>query len=57
MPRNHLPKARKVVKAFCAEKGIPYYETGVLDSYREIIEHLHEIAAFLRRNDARRGKA
>lgn len=48
MPRNNLGKARPVVKAFCQERGIPYSETGVFESWREILQYMHEIGAPLR---------
>ena len=49
MPRNRLKMARRVVKAFCAERGIPYHETGFWRSHQEILGYLHEVSAPLRR--------
>ncbi|MDA0256910.1 MAG: acyl-CoA desaturase [Chloroflexi bacterium] len=43
MPRNRLGKAQPIVRAFCEERGIEYYETGMLRSYREVITHLDEV--------------
>jgi len=40
LPRNNLKAAREVVRSFCAERSIPYHETGVLGSYREVLTHL-----------------
>lgn len=48
MPRNKLGEARKTVKAFCEQRGIPYHETGVIKSWREILAHLHWASAPLR---------
>ncbi len=48
MPRNKLREAQALVKAFCLRRGIPYYETGALQSYREILAHLSEVSAVLR---------
>lgn len=48
MPRNNLRKAGAMVRAFCAEHGIPYYETSSWQSYREIFQHLHAVSAPLR---------
>lgn len=48
MPRNNLGKARLVVKAFCQERNIPYCETGMFASWREILQYMHEIGAPLR---------
>ena len=48
MPRNNLRQAQKIVRAFCQERSIPYYETGLLRSYQEILQHLHAVGAPLR---------
>lgn len=48
MPRNNLGKAQKIVRQFCEERGIPCHETGMLGSYREIIQYLHVVSAVLR---------
>ena len=45
MPRNKLREAQTIVKPFCAERGIPYCETGLFQSYRGIVDSLREIAA------------
>ena len=34
-----------IVKDFCRAHSIAYHETGVLRSYREILQHLHEVGA------------
>jgi fatty acid desaturase len=49
MPRNNLAKARPLVKAYCAQKDIPYHETGVWQSYREILTYMRGIARYARR--------
>jgi fatty acid desaturase len=49
MPRNNLKKAQKVVKAFCQEHEISYYETSVARSYKEILSFLHGIGTPLRK--------
>jgi fatty acid desaturase len=43
MPRPSLRRAQPLVRAFCAEQGVPYVETGVLASYRQAIGHLHAV--------------
>jgi fatty acid desaturase len=48
MPRNKLKKAQIIVRAFCAERSIPYRETGALQSNREILQYLHQVGAPLR---------
>ena len=49
MPRNNLKKAQVIVRSFCQERGIPYHETGVWQSNKEILGFLHEVSAPLRR--------
>ncbi|WIM95231.1 acyl-CoA desaturase [Actinoplanes oblitus] len=48
MPTPNLPKAQPIVRAYCAEVGVPYEMTGLLDSYRQALRHLHEVSADLR---------
>ena len=48
IPRNKLGEAQTIVKAFCHARSIPYYETGLLQSYRELLQHLHQVSAPLR---------
>jgi fatty acid desaturase len=48
MPRCNMRKAQPIVQQFCAEIGIPYYETSMPQSYREILSFLHEVGAPLR---------
>lgn len=43
MPRNKLRQARPLVQSFCRREGITYYETSVLQSYREVFGHLQRI--------------
>jgi len=45
MPRNRLPEAHRIIKAFCEEHLIPYHETSMLRSYQEILQHLHRVSA------------
>ncbi|GAB3476205.1 fatty acid desaturase [Amycolatopsis cihanbeyliensis] len=53
MPRPHLRRAQPIVRRFCAERGLPYSQTGLLRSYRQILAHLSEMGAPLR--NPRRG--
>ena len=48
LPRNKLREAQPIIRGFCQEHSIAYHETGVLQSYREILQHLHEVGAPLR---------
>jgi len=45
MPRNRLRAAQPLVEAFCAERGVPYYETTLSRSYVEIFRHLKRTSA------------
>jgi fatty acid desaturase len=49
MPRPHLRLAQPMVRAHCAALGIPYAETSLADSYRQALEHMHEVGAPLRK--------
>jgi len=49
MPRNRLPEAQRITEAFCEVHAIPYYETGVIQSYQEILQHLHRVSAPFRK--------
>ncbi|MFG2115721.1 acyl-CoA desaturase [Streptomyces sp. NPDC048718] len=52
MPRPHLRLARPAVRAHCRALGLPYTETGFVDSYRQALGHLHEVGAPLRAGEA-----
>src|SRR5215216_3089029 len=52
MPRNKLREAQVIVKSFCRAHSIAYHETSVLQSHREIFQHLHRVGTPLR--EARR---
>jgi fatty acid desaturase len=41
MPRAALRRARPIVRAYCLERGLPYVETSLVDSYRHAFGHLH----------------
>ncbi|WP_374199535.1 fatty acid desaturase [Glycomyces sp. YM15] len=55
MPSVHLGRARPIVRDFCAEKGISYHETGLIQSWREALAQLHRNGASLRHPQARTG--
>jgi fatty acid desaturase len=48
MPRPHLKFARPAVQEYCREIGLSYAETGLVDSYRQALRHMHDVAAPLR---------
>ncbi|MGW1723305.1 fatty acid desaturase family protein [Streptomyces sp. NPDC002306] len=49
MPTPHLRRAQVVVRAYCAEIGVPYHETGLIQSYGEALAHLHRVGEPIRR--------
>lgn len=49
MPMPNLRKAQPVVRDYCERIGVPYTETGLFTSYREILSYLHEVGEPLRR--------
>lgn len=40
MPRRNLPRARKIVRAFCTEHDIAYGEDSIVGSYRQALRYL-----------------
>ncbi|MFG1880399.1 fatty acid desaturase family protein [Micromonospora sp. NPDC049102] len=48
MPRANLRRAQPIVRAYCAEQGISYAETGLVESYGQALGHLHEVGRPLR---------
>ncbi|MDT8914173.1 acyl-CoA desaturase [Amycolatopsis sp. PS_44_ISF1] len=49
MPSVHLRRAQPIVQDYCTELGVPYRQTGLVDSYRQALTHLHETGAPLRK--------
>lgn len=48
MPRNKLRDAAEITRKFCVARNIPYHVTGVRQSFREILQSLHQASAPLR---------
>ncbi|MBA2810223.1 fatty acid desaturase [Streptomyces sp. KM273126] len=48
MPTPHLRRAQIIVRDYCAEIGVPYHETGLIQSYREALTHLHQVGEPIR---------
>lgn len=44
MPSNKLRQAQKVVKSYCRQRGVPYHETSLVQSYREIYQNLKDVS-------------
>jgi len=58
MPTPNLRKAQPIVQAYCADLGVPYVQTSLVTSYRQALEHLHEVGAPARaEKSARRASA
>ncbi|MBU5423782.1 acyl-CoA desaturase [Cellulomonas hominis] len=43
MPRPHLARARRLVRAHCSQHGVPYTETTLLRSYAIVVRYLNEV--------------
>ncbi|MFH8985759.1 fatty acid desaturase family protein [Streptomyces varsoviensis] len=48
LPRPHLRLAQPLVRHHCRALGLPYTETGLIDSYGQALRHMHEVGAPLR---------
>ena len=48
--RNKLGELQKIVRSYCQEHDIHYYETGMVQSYKEIIVFLHGVSAVVRKS-------
>jgi fatty acid desaturase len=43
MPRPSLRRAQPLIRAYCLGHGLPYVETGLIDSYRQALHHLDTV--------------
>ncbi len=48
MPTPNLRRAQPIIREYCDELGLPYHATGLVQSYREALRHLHEVGEPLR---------
>ncbi|MEU8824985.1 acyl-CoA desaturase [Streptomyces sp. NPDC048636] len=48
MPRPHLRLAQPLVRQHCRTLGLPYAETGLLDSYQQGLRHMHTVGGAAR---------
>ncbi|MFG2795526.1 fatty acid desaturase family protein [Streptomyces pseudovenezuelae] len=48
MPRPSLRHAQELVRTYCARHSIAYHETSLLDSYAQVLRHLHAVGGPLR---------
>lgn len=42
MPANKLRDVQKIVKSYCASRGVPYHETSLFQSFREVYQDLRK---------------
>ncbi|ALG06968.1 fatty acid desaturase family protein [Kibdelosporangium phytohabitans] len=52
MPRPNLRRAQPIVETFCARNTIPYSKATLLNSYAQVLRHLHDAGAPLRKHPA-----
>lgn len=52
MPRMNLKHCHPIVRDYCARKGIPYHEVGLIASYREVAGFLYEVSEPARRGES-----
>ncbi|HVX46516.1 MAG TPA: acyl-CoA desaturase [Mycobacteriales bacterium] len=45
MPRMNLRRAQPVIRRYCTGIGLPYTETGLLESYRDALRHLSRVGS------------
>jgi fatty acid desaturase len=48
LARNKLKQAQAITKPYCDAHSISYHETSWLQSYREIVQHFHQVGAVCR---------
>ena len=51
MARNQLRRAQVIIRKFCEDQKIAYYETSMFNSYVEILDYLHLVSAPLRKKN------
>jgi fatty acid desaturase len=48
VPRPNLRRVQPLVRAHCLKLGLPYTETALVESYRLVLRHLHDVGDPLR---------
>jgi fatty acid desaturase len=48
MPRPSLRRAQALIRTFCTQHGVAYYETSAFHSYAQVLRHLHKVGGPLR---------
>jgi len=44
MPANKLRKVQEIVRNYCRSHDVPYHETSLFQSYREIYQNLRDVS-------------
>jgi fatty acid desaturase len=52
IPSVRLPRAHRVIRAYCMEHKLPYREMGYLAAWREVIAHTREMSRLVRTRPA-----
>jgi len=48
MPQPSLRRVQTLVRAYCTKHGVAYHETSLLNSYSQVLRHLHAVGGPLR---------
>jgi fatty acid desaturase len=48
MPTNKLRQAQEIVRSYCKSHDVPYHETSLFQSYREVYQNLRENSLIVR---------
>jgi fatty acid desaturase len=48
MPRPSLRRSQELVRSFCRQHGVSYFETSLFRSYAQALRHLHDVGQPLR---------
>jgi fatty acid desaturase len=48
MPRPNLRHSQELIRAFCHQHGLPYCQTGLVDSYAQALSHLNAVGKSVR---------
>jgi fatty acid desaturase len=51
MPSPSLRRAQPLVRQFCRDHGVSYLETALVDSYRLVLRHLHDVGSLAPRSE------
>ncbi|MGI8769673.1 MAG: fatty acid desaturase family protein [Propionibacteriaceae bacterium] len=43
LPRPNLKLAQPIIRDYCIEMGLPFREVGVVESYRQCLQHLNQV--------------